>query len=184
MLAFNYLAYQMMSLPLETKLGLTDSWIECLGDLARHRMAIEEDREIYTVWGGVAGHWYVKAADRYLQIERLYHHSGILERPSLRKSYPYGRALTSFFPARPLNMIQMVSIYLQLQLTTPSALLVASYHGFIIPATDLGTRDYRVLRTQSSTTLFQIEWWSTHSPRTNSTTMHVQRTSQDKLYLQ
>jgi hypothetical protein len=98
MLAFIYLAYQMMSLLLETVPGFTDTWIECLGDLARYRMAIEEDREIHTVWGGVAGRWYVKAADRHPSIGRLYHHSGILERPSLRKFYLYGRALTSVHP--------------------------------------------------------------------------------------
>ncbi|KAM0707313.1 hypothetical protein Q7P35_005551 [Cladosporium inversicolor] len=98
MLAFIHLAYQMMSLLLETVPGFTDTWIECLGDLARYRMAIEEDREIHTVWGGVAGRWYVKAADRHPEVGRLYHHSGILERPSLRKFYFYGRALTSSFP--------------------------------------------------------------------------------------
>ena len=98
MLAFIYLAYQMMSLLLETVPGFTDTWIECLGDLARYRMAIEEDREIHTVWGGVAGRWYAKAADRRPEVGRLYHHSGILERPSLRKFYLYGRALTSIFP--------------------------------------------------------------------------------------
>jgi hypothetical protein len=98
MLAFIYLAYQMMSLLLETVPGFTDTWIECLGDLARYRMAIEEDREIHTVWGGVAGRWYVKAADRHPSVGRLYHHSGILERPSLRKFYLYGRALTSVHP--------------------------------------------------------------------------------------
>ena len=98
MLAFIYLAYQMMSLLLETVPGFTDTWIECLGDLARYRMAIEQDREIHTIWGGVAGRWYVKAADRHPQVGRLYHHSGILERPSLRKFYLYGRALTSVYP--------------------------------------------------------------------------------------
>lgn len=98
MLAFIYLAYQMMSLLLETVPGFTDTWIECLGDLARYRMAIEEDREIHTVWGGVAGRWYVMAADRHPSVGRLYHHSGILERPSLRKFYLYSRALTSVVP--------------------------------------------------------------------------------------
>ena len=98
MLAFIYLAFQMMSLLLETVPGLTDTWIEYLGDLARYRMDIEEDREIHTVWGRIAGRWYVKAADRHPEVGRLYHHSGILERPSLRKFYLYGRALTSIFP--------------------------------------------------------------------------------------
>ena len=98
MLAFIYLAYQMMSLLLETVPNFTDTWIECLGDLARYRMAIEEDREIHTIWGGVAGRWYAMAADRHPVIGRLYHHSGILERPSLRKFYLFARALTSVVP--------------------------------------------------------------------------------------
>lgn len=98
MLAFICLAYQMISLLLETVPGFTDTWIECLGDLARYRMAIEEDREIHTTWGGVAARWYTMAADRHPSVGRLYHHSGILERPSLRKFYFYARALTSVVP--------------------------------------------------------------------------------------
>jgi hypothetical protein len=98
MLAFIYLAYQMMSLLLETVPNFTDTWIECLGDLARYRMAIEDDREIHTIWGGVAGRWYAMAADRHPVVGRLYHHSGILERPSLRKFYLFARALTSVIP--------------------------------------------------------------------------------------
>ena len=98
MLAFIYLAYQMMSLLLETVPNFTDTWIECLGDLARYRMAIEEDRDIHTIWGGVAGRWYAMAADRHPVVGRLYHHSGILERPSLRKFYLFARALTSVVP--------------------------------------------------------------------------------------
>jgi hypothetical protein len=98
MITFIHIAYQMVSLLLETAPRLTDTWVECLGDLARYRMAIEEDREIHTVWGGVARHWYVKAADRQPSFGRLYHHSGILEKPSLHKFYLYGRALTSIVP--------------------------------------------------------------------------------------
>ena len=98
MLAFIYLAYQMVSLLLETVPNFTDTWIECLGDLARYRMAIEEEREIHTIWGGVAGRWYGMAADRHPVVGRLYHHSGILERPSMRKFYLFTRALTSVVP--------------------------------------------------------------------------------------
>ena len=47
MLAFIYLAYSMMTLLLETVSAFEDTWIECLGDLGRYRMAIEEDnREV------------------------------------------------------------------------------------------------------------------------------------------
>ena len=98
MLAFIYLAYQMMSPLLETVPNFTDIWIECLGDLSRHRMAIEEDHGTYTIWEGIARHWYAMAADRHPVVGRLYHHSDILERPSLRKFYLFVRALTSLVP--------------------------------------------------------------------------------------
>jgi len=98
MLAFIYLAYQMMTLLLETVPNFTDTWIECLGDLARYRMAIEEEREMHTIWGGVAGSWYGMAADRHPVAGRLYHHLGVLERPSMRKFYLFTRALTSVIP--------------------------------------------------------------------------------------
>ncbi|KAG7000612.1 hypothetical protein FocnCong_v012596 [Fusarium oxysporum f. sp. conglutinans] len=52
MLTFLYLAYSMMALLYETVPALEDTWIECLGDLARYRMAIEDDdtidRELWT----------------------------------------------------------------------------------------------------------------------------------------
>ncbi|CZR56383.1 uncharacterized protein PAC_06271 [Phialocephala subalpina] len=67
MLAFIYLAYSMMALLYETVPEFEDTWIECLGDLGRYRMAIESDdirdRE---VWTGVARHWYSKASDKVL----------------------------------------------------------------------------------------------------------------------
>ena len=58
MLTFVYIAYSMMTLLLESVPFFTETWIECLGDLARYRMAIEEadlrDREI---WSNVARMW-------------------------------------------------------------------------------------------------------------------------------
>ncbi|KAK5118395.1 hypothetical protein LTR62_002909 [Meristemomyces frigidus] len=98
MLSFIYLAYQMMSLLYETVPTFVDTWIECLGDLARYRMAIEDDKEPHAQWGGVAASWYLKASDRHPQVGRLYHHLAILERPSLRKFACYGKALTSVMP--------------------------------------------------------------------------------------
>lgn len=59
-LTFIYMAYAVMTLLLESVPQFEKTWIECLGDLARYRMAIEEadmqDREIHT---GVARYWYV-----------------------------------------------------------------------------------------------------------------------------
>jgi hypothetical protein len=58
MLAFIYLAYQMMALLYETVPAFEDTWIECLGDLGRYRMAIEdEDIKDRETWAGVARSW-------------------------------------------------------------------------------------------------------------------------------
>ncbi|KAK3676092.1 hypothetical protein LTR78_003842 [Recurvomyces mirabilis] len=98
MMSFIYLAYQMTTLLYETIPIFLDTWIECLGDLARYRMAIEEDREPHAQWGAVAASWYLKASDRHPQVGRLYHHLAILERPSLRKVACYGKSLTCVVP--------------------------------------------------------------------------------------
>ncbi|KAH8756015.1 hypothetical protein F5883DRAFT_429942 [Diaporthe sp. PMI_573] len=82
MLTFIYLAYSMMALLYETVPNFEDTWIECLGDLGRYRMAIEDedirDREI---WTDVSRYWYSKASDKAPTTGRLYHHLAILARP-------------------------------------------------------------------------------------------------------
>lgn len=45
MLAFIYLACQMMALLLETVPIFSDTWIDCLGDLSRYRLAIGKHNE-------------------------------------------------------------------------------------------------------------------------------------------
>ena len=90
----------MMALLYETVPTFEDTWIECLGDLGRYRMAIEDDdirdRE---VWSGVARFWYGKAADNNPQVGRLYHHLAILARPfTLQQLSLYLRALTCVLP--------------------------------------------------------------------------------------
>ena len=100
MLAFIYIAYSMMALLYETVPTFEDTWVECLGDLGRYRMAIEEadlrDRE---VWSGVARFWYSKAADKSPNIGRLYHHLAILARPyTLQQLSFYTRSLTCVTP--------------------------------------------------------------------------------------
>ncbi|KAM0283501.1 hypothetical protein ACHAQH_002452 [Verticillium albo-atrum] len=95
MLAFIYLAYSMMALLYETVPKFEDTWIECLGDLGRYRMAIEDDsladREI---WTAVSRHWYSKASDMSPTTGRLYHHLAILSRPNaLRQLFYYSKSL-------------------------------------------------------------------------------------------
>jgi hypothetical protein len=100
MLAFIYLAYQMMALLYETVPAFEDTWIECLGDLGRYRMAIEdEDIRDRETWANVARSWYSKASDKNPPVGRLYHHLAILARPNaLQQIYYYGRSLNSVEP--------------------------------------------------------------------------------------
>ncbi|KAK2624696.1 hypothetical protein QTJ16_005889 [Diplocarpon rosae] len=100
MLAFIYLAYSMMALLYETVPAFEDTWIECLGDLGRYRMAIEDDdirdRE---VWTGVSRHWYSKASDKTPTTGRLYHHLAILARPNaLQQLFYYAKSLCVVIP--------------------------------------------------------------------------------------
>ncbi|KAF3768627.1 hypothetical protein M406DRAFT_273063 [Cryphonectria parasitica EP155] len=100
MLTFIYLAYSMMALLYETVPSFEDTWIECLGDLGRYRMAIEDedirDREI---WTGVSRHWYAKASDRAPTTGRLYHHLAILSRPNAyQQLFYYSKSLCVAYP--------------------------------------------------------------------------------------
>ncbi|KAF4475379.1 Telomerase-binding protein EST1A [Colletotrichum fructicola Nara gc5] len=95
MLTFIYLAYSMVALLYETVPTFEDTWIECLGDLGRYRMAIEDDdlkdRE---VWTSVSRHWYSKASDKAPTTGRLYHHLAILARPNaLQQLFYYSKSL-------------------------------------------------------------------------------------------
>jgi hypothetical protein len=100
MLAFIYLAYTMMALLYETVPEFEETWIECLGDLGRYRMAIEDDdirdRE---VWTGVARHWCSKASNEAPTTGRLYHHLAVLARPNaLAQLFYYLKSLCTSVP--------------------------------------------------------------------------------------
>ncbi|PTB40374.1 hypothetical protein M441DRAFT_90630 [Trichoderma asperellum CBS 433.97] len=95
MLTFIYIAYSMMALLYETVPVFEDTWIECLGDLGRYRMAIEDDdiRDRET-WTAVSRYWYSKASDKLPTTGRLYHHLAILARPNaLQQTYYYTKSL-------------------------------------------------------------------------------------------
>lgn len=95
MLSFLYLAYSMMALLFETVPAFQDTWIECCGDLARYRMAIEDDDVRHReVWANVSRYWYSKASDKAPTTGRLYHHLAILARPNaLQQLYYYAKSL-------------------------------------------------------------------------------------------
>lgn len=95
MLNFIYTAYNMVTLLLENIPAFRATWIECLGDLARYRMAIEEsdmrDRE---VWATVSQYWYNQEADLSHDIGRVQHHLAVLARPdALAQLFHYTKSL-------------------------------------------------------------------------------------------
>ena len=78
MLTFIYLAYSMMALLYETVSTFQDTWIECLGDLGRYRLAIEEeDFRDQDIRSRIAPFWYSKAPVLSSEISRLYHYLAI-----------------------------------------------------------------------------------------------------------
>jgi len=100
MLSFVYLAYSMTALLIESVPTFEETWIECLGDLARYRMALEDpdlrDREI---WSGVARTWYNKAADESPNVGRIQHLLAVLARPNIvQQVFYYSKALASRAP--------------------------------------------------------------------------------------
>ena len=100
MLSFVYLAYSMIGLLMETVPDFLETWIECLGDLARYRMAIEEadlrDREI---WSNTARTWYNQAADLSANTGRIQHHLAVLARPNIvQQLFLYSKALVAAVP--------------------------------------------------------------------------------------
>lgn len=97
MLSFIYLSYSTIALLYETVSVFEDTWIECLGDLSRYRMAIEDensrDREI---WTNVARDWYMKASNSSPTTGRLYHHMAILARSNaIEQLFYYSKSLCS-----------------------------------------------------------------------------------------
>jgi hypothetical protein len=100
MLVFVYLAYSLMALLWESVPNFEETWIECLGDLARDRMAIEEaDRCNREVWSRVARMWCNKAADKSPNVGRIQHHLAVLTHPNITQQlFYYSKALVSVNP--------------------------------------------------------------------------------------
>jgi Est1 DNA/RNA binding domain len=143
MLSFVYLAYSMMALLMESVPSFEETWIECLDDLARYRMAIEEadlcDREI---WSGVARMWYDKAADKSPNIGRIQHHLALLARPNIaHQLLYYTKAIASVAPflnARESIMLLFNPFLEGVKSTSQRSLLVES--AFVKCAAILFTR--------------------------------------------
>jgi len=144
MLMFIYLAYSMMALLYETVPTFEDTWIECLGDLGRYRMAIEDDdirdRE---VWTGVSRFWYSKAADKSPTVGRLYHHLAILSRSNaLQQLFYYTRSLTCVHPfqsARESILTLFGGPELAHHRSLPADIMFIKIHGMLFLKSSLET---------------------------------------------
>lgn len=159
MLNFIYLAYSMMTLLLETVPAFRDTWIECLGDLARYRMAVEEsdlrDRE---TWAAVSRYWYNQDADRSPDVGRIQHHLAVLARPDvLQQLFYYTKALLCVrpFPNARESIALLLNPYnaqLLHQHTLASAFLAT--HGVLFTQ---GPREQSITRANHFLSLFRWE---------------------------
>jgi hypothetical protein len=73
--------YKQLPREYETVPSHEDTWIECLGNLGRYRMAIKDDnirdRDVWTVG---SPHWHSKASEVTPTMDRLYHRLAIFAR--------------------------------------------------------------------------------------------------------
>ncbi|KAJ6022028.1 DNA/RNA-binding domain E.t1.c1-type [Penicillium herquei] len=100
LLSYIYVSYSMISLLLESVGAFKETWMECLGDLARYRMAIEEsDMGHRETWAGISRYWYNQDALIIPEQGRIQHHLAVLARPDgLRQIFHYTKALVSVIP--------------------------------------------------------------------------------------
>ena len=99
LLSFFHLAYSMMTLLVESVPSFKNMWIECLGDLARHRMTAEADQQNREVWAGMARYWYNQGADRNPTAGRIQRHLAIIaESNILQQLFFYTKSLVCVQP--------------------------------------------------------------------------------------
>ena len=138
MLAFIYLSHSMIALLKETVVGFVETWIECLGDLARYSTAIRKVnlRPVDTLrecisdltryqrpvdnlhadggktWFGVAPMWYDKAVKKTPIINIIRHHLSVSAGPnSRRRRYCYAIAGIALTPLQ--NAGKAVTAFLE-----------------------------------------------------------------------
>ncbi|KAJ5282306.1 hypothetical protein N7497_002528 [Penicillium chrysogenum] len=136
MLDFIYLSYSMITLLLESVPDFRETWIECLGDLARYRMAVEEfDKKDRDLWAGVSRYWY--SQDRNQENGRIQHHLAVLARPDvLQQFFHYTKALISVraFPNAFDSMTQLVAPLMKIQEGSLSTLFVTTHGALFMQA--------------------------------------------------
>ncbi|RAL14239.1 uncharacterized protein BO97DRAFT_422670 [Aspergillus homomorphus CBS 101889] len=95
MLSFIHLAYSMITTLLLEAPAYEETWMECLGDISRYRMATRTaDMQESELWAGVAMTWYNRAADRNPDMGKFQHHLGVLARHDVtQKLFYYTKSL-------------------------------------------------------------------------------------------
>lgn len=77
LVSFIYYAYTIMTRLLECMPDGQATWLEFLGDLARCRMAIDDDSEAREIWREQAFIWYTRCSYITPGVGRLYHHLAV-----------------------------------------------------------------------------------------------------------
>ena len=96
MLAFISIAYSMTTLLFETVPMSEDTWIECLGDLGRYRMALEDDKpHDKETFESISRYWYQSAEWKPAHTSRLFAHLQILTSSSRVPSHILDAASTA-----------------------------------------------------------------------------------------
>ncbi|KAL6359144.1 hypothetical protein LRP88_07361 [Fusarium phalaenopsidis] len=95
LLGYLNFAFGMVALFYETIPALKDTWAECLGDLARYRMALRVREDVYSgIWRGIARYWYRRALSKSPKTGRLYHHLAIVSsRNSVQQLFYFIKSL-------------------------------------------------------------------------------------------
>ncbi|KAB8213474.1 hypothetical protein BDV33DRAFT_210171 [Aspergillus novoparasiticus] len=117
MLTYIYLAYSMLTLLLQTVPALEQAWVECLGNLSRYGVIIENrglvDGEI---WVGIARDWFNKAADQSPDVGRIQHCLGVLAWSDMvQQLFYYMKSLISIRPYPPtrVSLVRFFSPFVQ-----------------------------------------------------------------------
>lgn len=104
MAGFISLSFTIFTVLYEHTTDLQAIWSECLGDVARFGMAIQDSFEERGIWVGSSRMWYLRAIDLNPGVGRLSHHLAILSRPEpMGQLFNFTKSLcavTPFGPAR------------------------------------------------------------------------------------
>ncbi|KAK9468767.1 hypothetical protein V1512DRAFT_257829 [Lipomyces arxii] len=102
LVSFIYYTYRTVARLYEFVPTNTETWLECLGDLARCRMGVENISGDRKVWQDTAFAWYVQSLFLTPGVGRLYHHLALCSEPVvLDQLYYHSKSLLACTPFLP-----------------------------------------------------------------------------------